>query len=104
MVVISMMVFCKASDTIEYDRRRSELSSAPLHMKKDLEQHKQSNSDSNSNSNLDLNMINPLLSRTPKMFHVDYIRTLEMFHSLLFSLVLFICLYMYVYMLYVKRG
>ena len=30
---ISMMVICYASDVIECDRRKSELSDAPLHMK-----------------------------------------------------------------------
>ena len=32
---ISMMAMCYASDTIEYDRGRPELSNAPLHMKQD---------------------------------------------------------------------
>ena len=31
-VDISMVVICYASDVIEYDRRRSELSNAPLRM------------------------------------------------------------------------
>ena len=30
---ISIMVMCDASDVIEYDRSRSELPNAPLHMK-----------------------------------------------------------------------
>ena len=30
-----MMVMCYASDTIECDRRTSELSNTPLHMKQD---------------------------------------------------------------------
>ena len=34
-VDISMVVICYASDMIEYDRRTSELSNAPLRMKKD---------------------------------------------------------------------
>jgi len=34
-VDFSMVVICYASDIIEYDRRRSELSNAPLHMKQD---------------------------------------------------------------------
>ena len=33
--IISIMVMGDASDTIKYDRRASELSNAPLHMKQD---------------------------------------------------------------------
>ena len=32
---MSMVVICCASDVIDYDRRKSELSSAALHMKQD---------------------------------------------------------------------
>jgi len=35
MLDISMVVICYASDTIEYDRRASGLSNAPLYMKQD---------------------------------------------------------------------
>ena len=34
-VDISILVICYASDVIEYDRRTSELSNAPLHMEQD---------------------------------------------------------------------
>tara|TARA_B110000090_G_C12965986_1_gene286970 strand:+ start:371 stop:526 length:156 start_codon:yes stop_codon:yes gene_type:complete len=35
LVDISMVVVCYASDVIEYDSRRSEVSDAALHMKQD---------------------------------------------------------------------
>jgi len=34
-VDISIVVICYATDIIEYDKRRSKLSNAPLHMKED---------------------------------------------------------------------
>jgi len=33
---VSMVVICYATDVIEYGRRRSELSNAPLHITKDI--------------------------------------------------------------------